>query len=60
MNPWDEFLARLDWIVIGDIGFRLGLVVLATLVALAFVSIVVRAALSRLFQREVEEGSATR
>jgi small-conductance mechanosensitive channel len=48
----------LDWPAIGDTVLKLAGVVVATIVALAFAGVTVRAALSRLFQREVEEGTA--
>jgi small-conductance mechanosensitive channel len=46
-------------VTIGEVGLQLALVVLATIIALAFVSVVIRLALGRLFQREVDEGTVS-
>lgn len=53
-----DLFAGFDWTASVDTVLRLVAVVIAALLALLFVGLTVRAALNRLFQREVEEGEA--
>ncbi len=59
MSPLDEWLADpLVWAGIAGVSAQLLILLVAALIALRFSTVTIRAALGRLFAREVEEGTA--
>lgn len=58
MPELQAMLDALDWRTLGEVGLKLLLVVVATVVALRFASVTIHTGLTRLFQREVEEGTS--
>ncbi|HSH21147.1 MAG TPA: mechanosensitive ion channel family protein [Candidatus Caenarcaniphilales bacterium] len=58
MSELQRLLEVFDWNVVLETAFHLGLLLIATLLALRYANVTVNAALRRLFEREVEEGTA--
>jgi moderate conductance mechanosensitive channel len=59
MPPLEQWFSDPDsWASVGSVVFQLAVLVVATLVALRFTTLTVRAAVGRLFAREAREGTA--